>query len=187
VVDVSGKGMDAALTAVYTSGAFISQIQHEKDVVTIAENLNSALFSRKDRNRFVSILMLALDIDSRRIDLLNAGQSRPLLFRKNRVSVLKNPGARFPLGIMESPGYQSSSDQLNPGDRLLLCTDGVSEAMNINQEMYGNHRLQKLFLSLGQKKLNSREIVLHLKDAVMDFSAPAQQHDDLTIVCLGVQ
>jgi serine phosphatase RsbU (regulator of sigma subunit) len=184
VVDVSGKGMDAAMTAVYTSGAFISEIQHERDVVSIAENLNSGLYSRQDKNRFVSALMLALDVRSGEIEYVNAGQSRPLLYHQDRVSELKSQGTRFPLGVRELPGYQSASEQLQPGDRLLLCTDGLSEAMNINQEMYGNQRLEKLFLSLGREKLSSREMVMRLKETVMDFSAPAQQHDDLTIVCL---
>lgn len=186
VVDVSGKGMDAAMTAVYTSGAFVSEIQHEPNVVSIAENLNSGLYSRQDKNRFVTALMLALEVYSRKIEYVNAGQSRPLLLRGNRVSVLKSPGTRFPLGVRETPGYQSVCERLEPGDRLLLCTDGVSEAMNINQDMFGNQRLENMFLSLGQKKLGSREMVARLKDAVMDFSAPAQQHDDLTIVCLTV-
>jgi len=187
VVDVSGKGMDAAFTAVYTSGAFISEIQHEKDVKTIADNLNSAIYSRQDRNRFVCTLMVALDVSTREISYVNAGQMRPLLLRGEQLTVLKNPGDRFPLGVVQTPEYVSASTQLKPGDRLLLYTDGVSEAMDKHLEMYGNERLSDLFLTLGKESMTSNEMVLLIKDSILDFSAPAQQHDDLTIVCIGVQ
>lgn len=187
VVDVSGKGMDAAFTAVYTSGAFISEIQHEKDVKTIAENLNSAIYSRQDRSRFVCALMVALDVPTREINYVNAGQMRPLLLQGDRLKVLRNQGARFPLGVVQAPAYKSETTRMKPGDRLLLYTDGVSEAMNSNLEMFGNERLSELFISLSQESLSSNEIVLAIKDSILDFSEPAQQHDDLTIVCISAQ
>ena len=186
VVDVSGKGMDAAFRAVYTSGALISEIQHEQDVVTVVKNLNSALFSRHTRDRFVSVLMVGLDVADRKISHVNAGQSRPVLLRGGKLRVLKGPGPRFPLGMVEGPEYESDFLQLQTGDRLLLCTDGVSEAMNAKGEMFGNQRLYDLFFSLGEKSISSKEIVSVIRDAVLDFSVPDQQHDDLTIVCLRV-
>jgi hypothetical protein len=182
VVDVSGKGMDAALTAVYTSGALVSESQHEEDVVKVVGNLNTAIYSRQNRSRFVSILMMALDISSRRVRCVNAGQSRPLLLRGNRVSVLQTPGARFPLGVMESPIYQAIDIQLNPGDSLLLYTDGVTEAMNVNEEMFGDERLKTIFQSLALKHTRSVDMVNALKEEIINFAGTARQHDDLTIV-----
>lgn len=182
VVDVSGKGMDAALTAVYTSGALVSESQHEEDVVKVVGNLNTAIFSRQNRGRFVCILMAALDVSSRSIRCVNAGQSRPLLLRDNRVSVLRTPGARFPLGVMESPIYQASDIQLKPGDSLLLYTDGVTEAMNSSEEMFGEERLKSLFQSLALKYTRSVDMVNALKEEIINFAGAARQHDDLTIV-----
>ncbi len=182
VVDVSGKGMDAALTAVYTSGALISESQHEEDVVKVVGNLNTAIYSRQNRSRFVSILMVALDVSSRSVRCVNAGQSRPLLLRDNRISVLQTPGARFPLGVMESPVYQASDIQLKSGDSLLLYTDGVTEAMNNNEEMFGDERLKSLFQSLAPKHTRSVDIVNALKEGIINFAGAARQHDDLTIV-----
>ncbi|MDQ1352674.1 MAG: SpoIIE family protein phosphatase [Acidobacteriota bacterium] len=182
VVDVSGKGMDAALTAVYTSGALVSESQHEEDVLKVVRNLNTAIYTRQNRSRFVCILMAALDASSRSIRCVNAGQSRPLLLRDNQVSVLQTPGARFPLGVMESPIYQASDIQLKPGDSLLLYTDGVTEAMNNNEEMFGDERLQSLFQSLALKYTRSVDIVNALKEEIINFAGAARQHDDLTIV-----
>ncbi|UCH95859.1 MAG: PP2C family protein-serine/threonine phosphatase [Candidatus Aminicenantes bacterium] len=184
IVDVSGKGMDAALTAVYTSGALVSEAQHEEDVVTVVDNLNSAIYSRQNRSRFVSLLIVALDINSRKIEYINAGQSKPLLLRKDKVSVLKGPGARFPLGIMEAPQYLPQAVQLQAGDILLLYTDGVTEAMNAREEMFGEDRLKEVFQAVEKKDLRARQIVEKIKDEIMNFSGPEQQHDDLTIVVI---
>jgi serine phosphatase RsbU (regulator of sigma subunit) len=182
IVDVSGKGMDAALTAVYTSGALVSEAQHEEDVVTVMNNLNSAIFSRQQRSRFVSLLMIGLDISTRKIEYVNAGQAKPILFRNNQIAVLKGSGARFPLGVVESPHYRQEALQLQPGDLLLLYTDGVTEAMNAQQEMFGEDRLKAFFHSLARQDLGAAGIVTAVKNDVVNFSGPDHQHDDLTIV-----
>jgi serine phosphatase RsbU (regulator of sigma subunit) len=182
VVDVSGKGMDAALTAVYTSGALVSEAQHQEDVATVIKNLNTAIYSRRNRGRFVSMLMAALDVASRKIRFVKAGQTRPLLLRENHVSVLTSPGPRFPLGVMESPIYLAEDIQLYPGDTLLLCTDGVTEAMNTREEMYGDERLRTLFLELVRKYSTAADIVNAVRREIMNFAGSAQQHDDVTIV-----
>ena len=182
IVDVSGKGMDAALTAVYTSGALVSEAQHEDKVINVVGNLNSAIYSRQNRSRFVSLLIVALDVNSRKIEYINAGQSKPILLRHGEVSVLKGPGARFPLGVREAPQYKTKAVQLKVGDILLLYTDGVTEAMNAREDMFGEDRLKTLFLDVGQQDLRARQIVETIKDEIMLFSGPEQQHDDLTIV-----
>ena len=170
VVDVSGKGMDAALTAVYTSGALVSEAQHQEDVATVIKNLNTAIYSRRNRSRFVSMLMAALDVASRKIQYVNAGQTPP--------------GPRFPLGVMESPVYRAEDIQLFPGDTLLLCTDGVTEAMNSEEEMYGDERLKTLFIEITRKYSTAADIVNAIRQEIMNFTGSAQQHDDVTIVVI---
>jgi serine phosphatase RsbU (regulator of sigma subunit) len=184
IVDVSGKGMDAALTAVYTSGALVSEAQHEEEVINVVDNLNSAIYSRQNRSRFVSLLIVVLDVNSRKIEYINAGQTKPILLRNGQVSVLKGPGARFPLGVQETPRYQTQVVQLQIGDILLLYTDGITESMNAQEEMFGEDRLKKLFLDVGQQDLRARQIVESIKNESMNFSGPEQQHDDLTIVVI---
>jgi serine phosphatase RsbU (regulator of sigma subunit) len=186
VADVSGKGMDAAITAIYTSGAFVSEVQHEADVLKIMKHLNSAVYSRQNRSRFVSMLMVTLDIERRLIHYVNAGQSRPLLLREGAVSVLAGPGARFPLGVKENPDYEVASLQLSSGDRLLLYTDGVTEAMDESQEMFGQSRLVDLFLRLGKNSVPAQGIVNGIKDDILDYSAAGRLYDDLTVVAVSV-
>jgi len=186
VVDVSGKGMDAALTAVYTSGALVSEAQHEYGVATAVHNLNTAIYSRQNRGRFVSVLMAALDVSSRKMQFVNAGQVRPMLLRENRVTVLTSPGPRYPLGVKESPVYEAGDIQLKSGDQLLLYTDGVTEAMNTEEEMFGEDRLKTLFLELGRKNARASDMVNAVRHETMSFTGAAQQHDDITIVVVRV-
>jgi len=186
VVDVSGKGMDAALTAVYTSGALVSEAQHEENVVTVMDNLNSAIRSRENRSRFVSMLMVALDVSDRKIEYINAGQTKPLLLRDRQLSVLKGSGARFPLGVMKAPQYRIEALALRPGDTLLLYTDGVTEAMNADSELFGDQRFRELLLQMSVPDMRAADIVDAIRMAVMNFSGEEQQHDDLTIVVIKV-
>ncbi len=182
VVDVSGKGMDAALTAVYTSGALVSEAQHQEDVVTVIKNLNTAIYSRQNRGRFVSMLMAQLDVASGGIRYVNAGQARPMLLRDGKVDVLRSPGARFPLGVVEAPVYQAADIPLRPGDYLLFCTDGATEAMNAKDEIFGEERLIDLFTRTAYRYHRASETVDALRDNILGFSGAEYQHDDLTLV-----
>lgn len=186
VVDVSGKGLDAAMTAVYTSGAFISEVQHEKEVENVISNLNTVIRSRQNRGRFVSFLILALDVRKRRIRYVNAGQSRPMLLRDGQVEILRSNGARFPLGTVKDARYQASPIDLRSGDKLLLYTDGVSDAMNREQQMFGEERLKQSFQRLAVSAPSARALVEELKAEIMAFSNPDEQYDDLTIVVIDV-
>lgn len=154
VADVAGKGMEAALTAVFTSGALISETQHETEPARVMSNLNKTVCSRHNKNKFVSMLLVKIDRTQNNIRFVNAGQSKPLLFHGGEVDVLENVGARFPLGVVDDPGYQDTSVDVTRGDILLLYTDGLTEAMNVMQEPFGIERLRKT-----------------MKDAVMENSS----------------
>jgi phosphoserine phosphatase RsbU/P len=182
VVDVAGKGMDAALTAVFTSGAFVSEAQHETDIAKILAKMNTAIRSRNNRSRFVSFLLAAVDPDAGTLSHANAGQSRPMLFRGGSVSVLTNEGAHFPLGLVDDVTYTISTTPLLPGETVLLYTDGLSEAMNAAKEVFGEERLKSLFASLCTDGATSQTIVTGLKDGIFAYAGAADQHDDVTIV-----
>ncbi len=184
MADVAGKGMDAAWTAVYTSGAFFSAVQSEENVGRVMKSLNRAICSRQDRKRFVSFFILALESESRNGQYVNAGQTRPLLLRQNRVSVLQSEEVRFPLGVMAEANYRALKLPLQSGDVLLLYTDGVSEAMDREQNPFGEKRLSDLFQRVGQQPVAARQMVEDIKKEILAFSDPNEQHDDITIVVI---
>lgn len=186
VVDVAGKGMDAAMTAVFTSGAFVSEVQHEPDPARVLEKLNMAVRSRHDRTRFVSFLLVALDADGRAARFVNAGQSKPLLVRGGAVTVLESDGPHFPLGLVDSVDYVAACVELQPSDTIVLYTDGLTESMNAQREMFGEERLSAALVRASREGQDARAIVGMLRDAVRVHGTGAEQHDDLTIVVVRV-
>ena len=186
VVDVAGKGMDAAMTAVFTSGAFVSEVQHERDPALLLGKLNLAVRSRHDRTRFVSFLLVALDADGRSARFVNAGQSKPILFRNGAAAQLESEGAHFPLGLVESVTYNTQPVPLEMGDVLLLYTDGLTEAMNPVRDMFGEERLCATLARCGTDGCSAKQIIETLHAAVRSHAGSAEQHDDLTIVAIKV-
>jgi serine phosphatase RsbU (regulator of sigma subunit) len=186
VVDVSGKGMAAALTAIYTSGAINSEISHQDHLEEAAANLNTAICGRKQKKQFVSVLLAEIDIPGRRLSFINAGQSRPLLLREGLVSVLKGTGSPLPLGVREEAVYQRNEIDLQNGDTLLFHTDGVTDAVNEENEMFGSDRLHTLLSELGTVTLSAKALVEAIRDHLAQFSGSAQQFDDITLVALRV-
>jgi serine phosphatase RsbU (regulator of sigma subunit) len=187
VVDVSGKGMDAAMTAIYTSGAFISEAQHGDEPAPLMRNLNSTLRSRHDRKRFVSFFFSTLDTSNRTLSFINAGQCHPLLYRDGTVSALAGVGPRFPLGTKAETDYQPATIELRSGDQVLLYTDGVPDAENDAEQVFGTDRLQEIFARTAHDKLSAEQTVETIRSAVNDFAGAIEQYDDITVVALQVQ
>ena len=186
VVDVSGKGMAAALTAVYASGAINSEIRHNDHLEEAASRLNTAICCRKEKKQFISLLLAEIDIRNRRLAFINAGQSRPLLLRSGRVAVLRGNGPPLPLGVLEEVAYRRSEVELCGGDTLLFHTDGVTDVVNEQGEMFGNERLHGLLAELGGAAPSARELVEAMRGRLALFSGSAPQFDDITLVAMRV-
>jgi len=186
VVDVSGKGMAAALTAVYASGAINSEIRHNDHLEEAAARLNTAIYCRKQKKQFISLLLVDIDIRNRRLAFINAGQSRPLLLRAGRVEVLKGDGLPLPLGVQEEVSYHSSAVELCDGDTLLCHTDGVTDVINEQGEMFGNERLHGLLAELGSVAPTAKDLVEAMRGRLALFSGTAPQFDDITLVAMRV-
>ncbi len=186
VVDVAGKGMDAAMTAVFTSGALANEVRHETDPATIMSRLNMTVFSRNNKQKFVSFLLGALDAANRTFTYVNAGQSRPLLYHDSRVVALMAQGPRFPLGVVPDTKYENDTLSLATGDALLLFTDGLVEAMDRDGEPLGQERLQTLFQQAIEEAPDSEAVLRALIRRIELFTGSAPQHDDLTAVVIRV-
>jgi hypothetical protein len=184
VVDVAGKGMDAAMTAVFTSGALVAEVQCERDIATILSTLNTAVRSRNNRARFVSLLLASVDVESGVIRYANAGQSRPVLCSGGEIRYLPAGDPHFPLGVVENVAYPVASVSMQPGDVMILYTDGLTEAMNAQKEVFGEERLAALMRSLCGRAASAAEVVAGLREGIARYSGEAEQHDDMTIVAV---
>ena len=186
IFDVSGKGMEAAMSAVFTSGAYASEAKQSTSTAEILTRMNSAVVTHSRRGHFVAFLLAALHVKSRTLTFSNAGQMKPLLKSSGLVGWLDGTGVCFPLGMKEGTRYGEKSVQLKPGDTLFLLTDGFSEAMNSRKEQYGTEKLELLAFHLDTARLSSQQLLEAVTTELRTHIAEAPQHDDMTMVVVKV-
>lgn len=182
IADVSGKGVPASLfmavsrTMLKATGTRGLQ-SHE--CINIVNNL---LSQESVDAMFVTVFYGILDIKTGHIDYTNAGHNPPSVMRSNgKVEPLPTSN-NFIVGCFEDFEYKNSSLQLNPGDSLVMYTDGVTEAFNEQSEQYGEKRLETLLERLNGK--NSKEIVNEMVADVHGYAGNAPQSDDITTLVI---
>lgn len=185
MADVSGKAMKAAMTAIMTSGMIYREVNISDSPRTILKRINRPLYLKTDKQMFTAMSFAVIDIASRLMTVANAGQMHPLLKRGSEIRYLKVPGARLPLGVVEDIQYEELEEQLNIGDILLFYTDGIPEAMNEKDELFGFERLETTMKEMNAE-LSSQEISETILDAAKTYAGAAPQHDDMTVVVVKV-
>ena len=184
VVDVSGKGMHAAMSAVFTSGAFATESRQSVSPAAIMTRLNRSVHAHTRKGHFVAFLLATYDPETSTLTFANAGQSKPLLYSGGRCEWLDPAGGRFPLGLQPDSTYGDRSIVLKSGDLVVFCTDGCADAMNGAREMYGAERIERLVLREAGSGPAARALVDLLLSDIRAFMGDATQHDDMTIVVL---
>jgi sigma-B regulation protein RsbU (phosphoserine phosphatase) len=177
--DVAGKGPPAALLAATVQSNFVA---HAPIGVTPADTIariNKALLRRAIEARFATMFYGVVTRDSR-LQYCNAGQEPPLVLKTAGEEWLETGGPV--IGLLPNASYDSGTISLAPGDLVIVCSDGVTEARNVANEEFGQHRLLSTLQGLhGQRP----EVVLEkLVAAVKEFSRNAPQADDITILVL---
>jgi serine phosphatase RsbU (regulator of sigma subunit) len=187
VFDVSGKGMQAAMSAVFTSGAYASEVHHSTSPAAILTRLNRSVYTHSKRGHFVAFLCVAIDPATRILTFANAGQTKPLLLSGAQSRWLSSPGVHFPLGMKEDSMYEDHQVQLHHGDLLVLVTDGFTEAMSASKEQYGAERMEQTVRALAEGDFTAQRVIDHVSASVQAHVADAPQHDDMTMVVVKVQ
>ncbi len=178
--DVAGKGMPAALLASMVQGAFSTQSFSNVPLPEVIEKVNRKLVQRGPGNRFITVFMGILDCQGNCI-YVNAAHNPPLLLSRDGTMKELSEGGMV-LGLFAESQYGSGSVRMQPGDHLVLFTDGVVEALNPQGEEFGQDRLNELLRK--QAKSRASEIMTQTREAVLSFSALAPQHDDITLMVL---
>ncbi|MBI3005953.1 MAG: PP2C family protein-serine/threonine phosphatase [Ignavibacteriales bacterium] len=183
VADVSGKAMKAAMTAVMTSGMLYSEAEKSQSAKLILARVNRTLYLRSDKRIFTALSFSVINTKAKLLTYSSAGQMAPLITLNGSFSYLKPPGVRLPLGLKEQVRYKQIRVKLKKGNTLILYTDGISEAMNSKQEMYGFDRLERCVKEANGTARDVRDRIL---DDVRAFAGTAPQHDDMTVVVVKV-
>ncbi len=182
IADVSGKAMKAAMQAVFTSGLLLSRL-HEDTPATILREICPTIYGRTDPKTFITCLVGRYEINSRKLCLSNAGHCRPILKRNGTAAFIHTDDPRLPLGVRRSVSYKEKSLTLQPGDFLLLYSDGMPEAMDKEGNRLGYDELLSLIEQIDSDVMKASEIAQELKHRIQKFS-DHQLADDTTLICL---
>ncbi|MBP1682887.1 MAG: serine phosphatase [Ignavibacteriaceae bacterium] len=176
LADVAGKGMAAALLMASTRSILRMFAEKGLSPAEVLTEVNKVLVQDFPKTRFVTMIYAILDTQSGTFKFANAGHLSPLLINSNEIKTLEaNSG--LPLGLMEY-FFTDEQIELKQGNRLLLFSDGVSEAMNSSFEEYGLDRIQKHM----EKSESSIQTLL---DDVHTFTAGQPASDDITLLIIG--
>jgi sigma-B regulation protein RsbU (phosphoserine phosphatase) len=143
------------------------------------------MYLKTDRQVFTALSFAVIDIKKKELTFSNAGQMIPLLRRGESLQSIKVEGLRLPLGVKEEVEYNEVSIQLQFGDVLIFFTDGIVEAKNSMEELWGLERMEETFRTMSLEK-SAKEIVEAFIAEANSFAGTAKQYDDMTIVVVKV-
>ncbi len=183
IADVSGKGVPAALFMVIAKTLIKNHAQNKETPGDVFTQTNGQLCEGNDAGLFVTAWMGILEISTGKFTYVNAGHNPPLLKRAGGPFEWLKSRPGFVLAGMEGVRYRENTLQLEPGDRLYLYTDGVTEATNGDQELYGEDRLQAALNEAPD--LPVEELLPRIKNSIDTFVGDADQFDDITMLGLS--
>lgn len=178
--DVCGKGIPAALFMAVAITALRNAAQSEADVAGTLTRVNVALCRDNDANMFATLFYGVLDLRSGVLEYGNCGHNAPYVLSGGKRKAL--PATGIPVGLMADRAVRSALMVLNPGDGLVLFTDGVTEAMNKVEQEFGKERLEALLDNAGA--IPAAELLLRIYAEVDAFAAGEDQADDITCLTL---
>ena len=185
--DVSGKGLPASLfMAVSKTLCHSLAIRHEDDLKKMAQALNTELSHNNPEMLFVTGVIGVLDLRDGRLIYCNAGHDAPyhIASVSGTLTRLDGEGGGPPFSVMDDFPYGSTQAQLQPGDRLILLTDGITEAMSPAGELFGSVRLRNWLEKAIATSLAPARLCESLQDTVRAFEGEAGPTDDKTMLIL---
>ena len=180
VLDAMGRGMRAGLTCVVAMAAMRTARRENKGLFAIGRAADAALAEHFADQRFVTAVLGELEMDTGRLRYINAGHPAPLLLRNGKAVRALTGGRRMPLGLDDS-AIEIAEESLEPGDRVLLYTDGVTEARDNAGELFGTDRLVDLAERSAVDELPAPETLRRLAHSVMQHQGGLPT-DDATIM-----
>ncbi|MFH1995496.1 MAG: CHASE2 domain-containing protein [Candidatus Omnitrophota bacterium] len=180
--DVSGKGVPAALFMAKVTSEFRLLLAGEKRPSKLLTKLNRQLCEESSSSLFVTLCYLIIDTKEGTINLASGGHMPPVLVKAADGSIhLLEVKEGMPLSLMEGD-YSESVTKFDPGDALILYTDGVTEAMDMNNNMYPEERFYDVVKK--NSSLSAKELMDAILEDVHDFEGKAGAHDDTTVMVI---
>jgi phosphoserine phosphatase RsbU/P len=181
--DVSGKGVAAALFGALVGGLLRTLAPRRRSPAVLLRALNDALVERKVEARYVTLLVILWHPHSRQMSMSNAGALPPLVVRNGEPVKIRVEGV--PLGLLEDREYEDSTFQTQPGDTIVLFSDGITDQLNSAGHEYGRKRLVKVVSQYHG--LPAQEIVSRIFEDLDNFSEDTAAFDDQTLLVVKVK
>ncbi len=183
MADVSGKGVPAALFMVIGKTLLKDHTGPEDDLGDVFTKVNNLLCESNSEGLFITAFEGVLDLTTGEFRYVNAGHEMPFIYRANEEFTAEKIKPGFVLAGMEEMKYRSGIITLEEGDKLFQYTDGVTEATNKNNELFG---MERLGVSLNTvKDKGTKEIIDKVMSDIDAFVGDAPQFDDITMLCLS--
>ena len=181
IADVSGKGAGASLLMSNLQASLRALINVEPDLGLLVKRINKILYENTSADKFITFFIGIIDPESRKLTFCNAGHNPPLMFSNaGKVRQLEEGG--LIIGILDDAEYETESVDLAAGDKIVMYTDGITEAENDSDEEFGESRL----ITYVQANLskNPEELVNSIIDEVKKFAPDISSQDDVTLLVL---
>jgi sigma-B regulation protein RsbU (phosphoserine phosphatase) len=182
IADVSGKGVPAALFMVIAKTLIKAKMLRFLDPAAALEEVNDQLCEDNALSMFVTVFVASLDLETGIMTYANGGHNPPLLSRNNGPYGFMELKKGIPLGMLEGSKYQLCEIEFHSGDRIYLYTDGINEAMDPQEEQWGNDR----FLESANKHrdLQPEAFDTAIRGDLAGFVSGAEQSDDITTLAI---
>ena len=182
VGDVSGKGVPAALFMMVSRIILRTMMKNLKSVVKTFNSTNYALAKRNKQNMFVTVWMGIIDLRSGHVEFASAGHNPPAVRHEDGSVEFIPSRSGLVIAAMENVQYRQQVYDLKPGDTLFLYTDGVTEATNSKNELFGDARLLETLAK--SKDLETADVCKFVKKEIDAFVQDVPQFDDITMLCV---
>ena len=181
IADVSGKGVAAALFMADAKQTLHNYMMEKDSLAEAVTAANDKLCANNEAEMFVTAWIGVMDIDSGQVEFVNAGHNPPLLYHDGKAEYIMQRGGLVLAG-MDGIRYKQSTLVLEEKDKLLLYTDGVTEAENSKKEQFGEDALMEWLNENGT--MESSDIVDALKERIAEHADGYEQSDDITMMCI---
>jgi sigma-B regulation protein RsbU (phosphoserine phosphatase) len=178
VADVSGKGVSSALLAALLQGAFLTAGDRPDEIRQMLERINHYLYERTEGEKYATLFYSALTMNGQ-MHWSNAGHCSPVVLHTDG-SLERLASTSLPVGMLEPAPFRVETTALRPGDKLVIFSDGLTEAANENGEYFETGRL--LDIVRASASLSCLQLHDSVLEAVREFTGGMAQQDDLTLV-----
>ena len=187
LADVTGHGMESAVPVLMFSGILDSQVEAGNSLEDLFAKLNRSLHRNLDKRTFICFTMGELDTETKKFRLSNGGGPYPYHYKAASGEIVELQVEGYPLGVRADTTYPVIETPLEHGDRIVFCSDGIIEAENSDEEVFGFDKTSETILKGCKQNLSAPQLLDYLINEVKSFAGDVPQGDDQTVVVLAVE